>query len=168
MILNPSQKDEDSQPDVHLSQLLAEPERSLPARRGQVRLGPVERLEECPDVALVGLLRGREAGLVDAVVDLVVVPLVGLVDLRLQGGWVQYDVAVLVVQVLIELEEEGGTMGSQSSILSLSLTKKEWELCMYVCVLTTVPSMRRISLLSLFTMHFCFLSYKTGTVKRPS
>lgn len=33
--------------------------------------------------------------------------------------------------------------------------------------LTAVPNIRKISLLSLFTIRFCCLSYKTGTVKRP-
>lgn len=67
-------------------------------------LGHVERLEELLDVALVGFLRGGEAGFVDAVVDLVVLPLVGLVDLCLQSRGIEYHVAVLFVQLLVKLQ----------------------------------------------------------------
>lgn len=68
-----------------------------------MRLRLVERLEQGDDVALVGLLRGGEARLVDAVVDLVVRPLVCLVDLRAEGLRVGVDVAVLFVNEVVEL-----------------------------------------------------------------
>ncbi len=37
-----------------------------------------------------------------------------------------------------------------------------------MCLLTSVPNILRISLLSLLTMVCVLMSYKTGTVNRPS
>ena len=69
-----------SQPDVGLGDLVAEPVGALGGRGGEVRLGPVERLEQRRHVALVRLLRRREPALVHPVVDQVVRPLTHLVD----------------------------------------------------------------------------------------
>lgn len=56
-------------------------------------LDAVEGLEQGHDVALVRLLGGGEAALVDAVVDQVVGPLAGLVNVLAQGLGVQVEVA---------------------------------------------------------------------------
>ena len=66
-------------------------------------LGTIQRLEERDDVALVRLLGGGEAGLVHAVVDLVVLPLVGLVDLLAKSLGVELNAAVLFVDDVVEL-----------------------------------------------------------------
>lgn len=91
------------EPNVGLGDVLAKVIRPLDRRGLQMRLRLVERLEQGDDVALVGLLRGGEARLVDAVVDLVVRPLVCLVDLRAEGLRVGVDVAVLFVNEVVEL-----------------------------------------------------------------
>ncbi|KAJ3472434.1 hypothetical protein NLG97_g10991 [Lecanicillium saksenae] len=72
----------------------------------EVLLRTVERLEEGNDVALVGLGRGREPGLVDAVVDEVVLPLVRLLDVVAEGLGVDVDALVLVVQEVVKLGAE--------------------------------------------------------------
>lgn len=92
-----------SQPDIDLSQGLAEPVGPLGRGLLQVLLGAVQRLEQGNYVALVRLLGGGEARLVHAVVDLVVLPLVGLVDLRAESLWVELDLAVLFVDEAVEL-----------------------------------------------------------------
>ncbi len=74
-------------------------------------LGLVEGVEEGGDVALVGVLGGGEAALVDAVVDLVVLPLVGGVDLGAQGVGIELDGAVLFVDDIVKL---GGGRGGVS------------------------------------------------------
>jgi len=95
----------DSQPDINLGQCLAKPVRPLGCRLLEMGLGAVEGLKEGDHVPLVGGLGGGEARLVDAVVDLVVLPLVGLVDLRAQGLGVELDGAVLFVDEVVELAE---------------------------------------------------------------
>ena len=72
----------------------------------QVLLSPIEGLEELDHVLLVGFLRRGEAGLVDAVVDEVVRPLVCLVNLLTQGFRVELDVAVLFIDEVIKLGVE--------------------------------------------------------------
>ncbi len=66
-------------------------------------LGAVEGLEQRNHIPVVGGLGRGKARLVDAVVDLVVLPLVGLVDLRAQGLGVEVDGAVLFVDEVVEL-----------------------------------------------------------------
>lgn len=68
--------------DVGLGEVSAEVVRPV-GDRGQVRLDPVEGGEERRDGFDVGVLRRGEAGLVDAVVDVVVGPLVRGLDLGL-------------------------------------------------------------------------------------
>jgi hypothetical protein len=68
-----------------------------------VRLGAVQRLKQGNDITLVGLLGRGEARLVHAVVDLVVLPLVRLVDLRAESLWIELDLAVLFVDEVVEL-----------------------------------------------------------------
>lgn len=68
-----------------------------------MRLGPVERLEQCLDVAFVGFLRGGEAGLVYTIVDLVIMPCVCLVNLRLEIRWIEDKVTVFLVQMVVKL-----------------------------------------------------------------
>jgi len=70
-------------------------------------LGAVEGVEESDDVALVGGLGGGEAALVDAVVDQVVLPLVGGVDVGAQGLRVEVHGAVFLVgDNIVELGAE--------------------------------------------------------------
>lgn len=57
----------------------------------EMRFGAVERFEELCHCGLVGFLGGGEAGAVDAVVDVVVGPLVGLFDLFLEVGGEEVD-----------------------------------------------------------------------------
>ena len=66
-------------------------------------LGPVEGLKEGDDVSGVRLLRRREAALVHAVVDLVVLPLVRRVDLLAEALGVQVERLVLVGDKVVEL-----------------------------------------------------------------
>jgi hypothetical protein len=68
-----------------------------------VLLGAVQRREEGDHVALVGLVGGGEAGLVDAVVDAVVDPGVGLLDVLLQLLGVQGDGTVLLLNEVVKL-----------------------------------------------------------------
>lgn len=92
-----------SQPDINLGEGLPEPVRALAGRLFEMRLGAVQGLKQCHDVALVGLLSRGEAGFVHAVVDLVVLPLVGLVDLLAQILGVELNAAVLFVDEVVEL-----------------------------------------------------------------
>lgn len=59
--------------------------------------GLVEGLEEDVDIPLVRLLGGRESALVDPVVDLVILPAVCLLDLRLELLRVEVNAAVFLV-----------------------------------------------------------------------
>ena len=72
---------------------------------GEVGLGSVERLEESPNVAHIGFLRGGKAGLVYAVVDFVVCPGVDLVDVGQEGlrEKVYFWMLVLGVKEMVEL-----------------------------------------------------------------
>jgi len=70
---------------------------------GEMGLGAVERLEQRVHVLLVRFLRRGEAGLVHAVVDVVVGPVVGGVDFLLEILGQQVDVAVLRGQQVVEL-----------------------------------------------------------------
>lgn len=71
-----------------------------------MRLHTVEGFEELRDGALVGFLRGGEAGLVDAVVDVVVRPCVRLFYLFLQVFGEEHDVAVLLREEVVEFGVE--------------------------------------------------------------
>lgn len=82
------------QPDVCLGDVLAKVVRSL-CLGSEMLLCAVESLEQSDDGRLVGLGAGGEAGPVDAVVDEVVRPLVGLFDLALEALWVENNGAVL-------------------------------------------------------------------------
>ncbi len=55
----------------------------------------VEGFEECGDGFFVGFLRGGKAGFVDAVIDVVVGPVVRLFDLLLQTCGEQFYFLVL-------------------------------------------------------------------------
>lgn len=88
----------------------------------QVRLGFVEGVEELAHGFLVRFLRGGEAGLVDAVVDVVVGPFVGGFDLRLEGFGEEVDVFVLLVDEVVEFGVEhaddlGGFVGHDRVVL---------------------------------------------------
>lgn len=111
-------------------------------------LGAVQRLKERHHVALVRLARRGKARLVHAVVDEVVRPLVRLLDLLLQVLGVQLDGPVLLIQEVVKLS-------MYVSVMMPSCDDKQH---------TSVPNMRRISLLSLLTILLVFLSYSTGTV----
>ena len=71
------------QPDVRLRDVLPEQIRTMP-RFAEVPFQPIQGLEQRIQIRFVRVLRRREAGLVDAVVDGVVDPLVHGVDLRPQ------------------------------------------------------------------------------------
>lgn len=90
------------QPDVRLGEGLAEEVRAV-GLRGEVLLCAVEGLEDADDALLVGLAGGGEAGLVDAVVDAVVCPRVGLFDLALQALWVKGNSAVFLLNQVVKL-----------------------------------------------------------------
>ena len=89
------------QPHVNFSELLAEPIRTL--ARSQMVLGLLEGLEQDLQVPFVRLLGGGESGLVDTVVDLVVVPVVRLLDLLLEGLGIQDYAAVFLVDDVVKL-----------------------------------------------------------------
>ena len=69
------------QPNIGFSELLSEIVR---ARGGEIGLRAVEGLEQLGHSGLIRLSLGAEAGLVHAIVDVVVSPFVGLIDLFLQ------------------------------------------------------------------------------------
>lgn len=73
---------------------------------GEVGFDSVEGGEEGRDGFFVGLLRGCEAGFVDAVVDVVVDPFVGRVDFGVEGFRVEVDFLVLLREEVVELGVE--------------------------------------------------------------
>lgn len=134
------------QPDVYLGELVAEPIGTLALNGRELRLSAVEGLEEASDRALVGLERSGEARLVDAVVDLVVDPGVSLLNLALELCGVQYNVTVLLLDYVIKLA------------VQISYTAPTGPPDFRGGGLTSVPNMRRISLLSLLTILLVCLS----------
>jgi len=66
-------------------------------------LGLLEGLEQDLQVPFVRLLGGGESGLVDTVVDLVIVPVVRLLDLLLEGLGIQDYAAVFLVDDVVKL-----------------------------------------------------------------
>lgn len=82
----------------------------------QVGFRLVEGGEELADGFLVGFLRGGEAGFVDPVVDVVVSPFVGGLDLGAEVGGEEVDVAVLLGEKGVEFgvkhaDDFGGFVG---------------------------------------------------------
>jgi hypothetical protein len=65
--------------------------------------GSVEGGEECCDGFFICGLCGGEAGFVDAVVDVVVGPVVCLFDLFLQVWWEEFYVLVFLGEEVVEL-----------------------------------------------------------------
>jgi hypothetical protein len=92
------------QPDIALGDIFAPVERV--GVLGEVLFDAIERFEERQHIAFVGFLLGREAGLVDAVVDVVVGPFVGCFDLGLEVFGEQVDVFVLLVYEVVEFRVE--------------------------------------------------------------
>lgn len=90
------------QSDISLCEVLAEPVRAVLLLR-EVLLAAIKSLEEGSDVALVGFGGSSEAGLVDAVVDEVVDPGVGFVDLAGEILGVEDDGAVLFIDQVVKL-----------------------------------------------------------------
>lgn len=90
------------QPNIRLGEGLAEEVRAV-GLRGEVLFCAVEGLEDAQDALFVGLAGSGEAGLVDAVVDAVVCPCVGLFDLALQALWVKGDSAVFLLNQVVKL-----------------------------------------------------------------
>ena len=88
------------EPDICFRDVLAIVEGS--GRGGKVRFGAVEGGEELRDGLFVGSLRRGEAGLVDAVVDVVVGPVVRLFDGALMLVGEEHDVAVFLGQQVVE------------------------------------------------------------------
>lgn len=74
----------------------------------------IQRGEERDDGLLVGFLGGCEAGFVDAVVDVVVDPFIGFVDLTAQGGWEEVNLFILlgekVVKFVVEHADDFGAL----------------------------------------------------------
>lgn len=66
----------------------------------------VEGFKERNDVVLVGVGCGGEAGFVDTVVNEVVGPGVGLVDLTAERLGVELDGALLVIEEVVELAKD--------------------------------------------------------------
>lgn len=75
-------------------------------RRGQVGFDAVKRFEQLSHVLLVCFLGGCKAGFVDAVVDVVIYPGIGFVDLGLQVFGEQNDVAVFGGDDVVEFGVE--------------------------------------------------------------
>lgn len=94
------------QADVNLGELLSEVVRPFTLSIAQVLLDAIQGLEERQHIPLIGLLGGSEARLVHAVVDQVVLPAVGLLDLGLQVLRVEADGGVLGVEEVVELGTE--------------------------------------------------------------
>jgi hypothetical protein len=70
-------------------------------------LNPIQRLKQRNHILLIRLLRRGKPGLVHPVIDLVIVPLVGLVNLLPQILRVQVELfGILVVQKVIKLRVE--------------------------------------------------------------
>ena len=82
------------EPHVSFGHILAPVEWSM-FRLRQVFLDTIQRLEQLGDSLHVGRLRSRKARLVDAVVDVVVGPLVGLFDVLLQLRGKEVDFGLL-------------------------------------------------------------------------
>lgn len=126
----------------------------------KVRLDPVQRGEEDLNILFVRFLCGCEAGFVDAVVDVVVGPVVGGFDFGPEGGWEEVELLVFfgeeVIEFVIEHADDFGALGGMDVRLGTVFLESEerkkkkcWE-----------PT-------SLLTIRFVFLSYKVGTVNRP-
>ena len=105
------------EPDISLGDGGAKVERGgLGALRsgGEVGFDLVEGGEERCYGSVVGFLGGCEAGFVDAVVDVVVGPFVGGLDLGSEGLWVEVDFLVGlgedVVEFVVEHADDFGTL----------------------------------------------------------
>ncbi len=118
---------------------------------GEVGFDFVEGGEEGCYGLFVGFLGGCEAGFVDAVVDVVVDPFVGGVDVGAVGGWVEVDFLVLLWKQVVELVVEHAD--------DFRALEGRW---LDGCLLAEFKS-----LTSLLTIWPVFLSKRTGTVKRP-
>ncbi len=91
-----------SQPNIDFSQVLAKVVRAI-LLPSQLLLCAVQRFKQRSDVALVCVGRRREAGLVDAVVDQVILPLVRLLNLAAEILGIQMDAAMLFVDDVVKL-----------------------------------------------------------------
>lgn len=91
------------QPNINLGKDLPKPVRPLARGLLQVRLAAVQGFKQRNHVPLVGLLSGGKARLVHAVVDLVVLPLVRLIDLLAEGLGVEFRLAVFLLDEVVEL-----------------------------------------------------------------
>lgn len=69
----------------------------------EVRLSFIEGREESCDCLVIGFLRCGEAGFINAVVDVIVGPLVSCFDLGLQGGREQVDLSILWCEKVVKL-----------------------------------------------------------------
>lgn len=96
--------DRSKEPNIRLGDVVAEVVGGFGARK--IRLDLIEGREERSDGLLVGLLGSCEAGLVDAVVDVVVSPFVCGVDLGPEGLREEVDVLVLVCEEVVEFVVE--------------------------------------------------------------
>ena len=63
----------------------------------------IQAFEECSNIFFVCFLCGSKPGFIDAIVDIVVCPVVCGFDLFLEGGGEEVDVAVLGFNDVVEL-----------------------------------------------------------------
>ena len=68
--------------------------------------GTIERCEERFDSLLIGVLRGGKAGFVDAVVDIVVGPVVCTLDFLLEVLGEKHNLLVLIGDDIVEFRVE--------------------------------------------------------------
>ncbi len=104
-------------------------------------LALVEGCEKGEHSGLVSLLRGGYTALVHPVVDGIVMPLMHLVNLLLEGRGIQGYAPVSLLNQVIKLHK----LNSKYDAPCANQARVK---------LTSVPSMRSSSLLSLFTMTF--------------
>lgn len=147
------------EPDISLGDGGAKVEGRLGAlRSGEVGFDLVEGGEKRCYGSVVGFLGGREAGFVDAVVDVVVGPFVGGFDLGSEGLWVEIDFFVGfgkdVVEFVVKHADDFGALDRFIWSVGIFFFSNhfDWERYIHTSLLTT---------------WFAFLSKSTGTVNRP-
>lgn len=96
--------DRREEPDIGLGDIFAVIERSRPSCK--MRLRAVERFEECGDGFLVSFLGSGEARLVDAVVDVIIGPVISLLDVLLQIVREENHVFVFLGEEIVKLGVE--------------------------------------------------------------
>lgn len=113
--------DSSEQSDISLGDLIAE---EVGLRGGlllrKMSLNLVERAKERSDSLFVGFLSGCKAGLVHAVVDVIIDPFIGSIDISLQGLGEQVHLLELLWEDIIELGIEHADNFSALLLLALA------------------------------------------------